>query len=163
MHISVKVLYICNIQPQVRILCQFCREIAKHEYCYDYYNMYVLKKWYSDLSRTFRRPFAVFSHCSKKDAHPYLQMSLGYKKSCMVFWTTPIYACIWVYMHTYSIGFCFTPQTCHMAFWIMLFPLETIGMDGTSTPWWNLHQQQPANSEEMLPSGELTKRFNYED
>ena len=33
-HISVKVLYICNIQPQARILLQICRETAEHEYNY---------------------------------------------------------------------------------------------------------------------------------
>ena len=37
-HISVKVLYIYNIQPQARILWKFCKETAEHEYYY--YNIY---------------------------------------------------------------------------------------------------------------------------
>ena len=39
--ISVKVLYRCSIQPQARILWQFCKKPAKHEYYYD--NIYVYK------------------------------------------------------------------------------------------------------------------------
>ena len=86
--ISVKVLYRCSIQPQARILWQFCKKPAKHEYYYD--NIYVnnnngvqtFREPFAALSRSFATAAKTYIHMCSKNIHPYYKKHIN-KQTCI--------------------------------------------------------------------------------